>query len=78
MPGAAVAGQVHAEQAQLAEFGDAARGERAILEPVADVGEDPVGGEIAHRVADEALIGGQLVINPEQIDIAGMAAWPDG
>jgi hypothetical protein len=67
--GAAVAGQVHAEQAELAEFGHQFAGERASLEPVRDVRHDTVSRVAAHRVADQALIGRQLVVDPEQVKV---------
>ncbi len=59
---AAVTGQLHAEQAQLAEFRHQFARERAGLEPVCDVGHDAVGRVAAHRVADQALVGRQLVV----------------
>ena len=72
---------MHAEQPQFAQFGHQVSGEGAVLEPARDVRLDPVGSEIAHRVADEALVGGQLIVNPEQIDIgrlARVAGWVTG
>ena len=76
-PGASVARQVHAEQAQLAEFGHEVAGERTFLEPFGDVRLDPVGREVAHRVTDQPLVRGQLVVNPEQVDIGRLRDWPD-
>jgi phage shock protein PspC (stress-responsive transcriptional regulator) len=62
---------VHPEQAQLAELGDQLAGERSGLEPVGDVRHDPVRGELAHGVAHEPLVVGQLVVDPEQVS----AGW---
>ena len=39
------------------------RGQRARLEPVGDVRQDPFGGERPHRVAEQALLVGELVID---------------
>ena len=47
---AAVAGQVHAEHAELAEFGHDVTRQRARFEPVRDVRQDPVAGKGAHGV----------------------------
>jgi hypothetical protein len=70
-PGAAVTGQVHAEQAQLAQLRHQVPGHGAGLEPVGDVRLDPVGGELADRVADQPLVRGQLVIDAQQVGFWG-------
>ena len=62
---------MHPEQAELAEFGDQLAGERSGLEPVGDVRHDPVGRELAHGVADEALLVAQLVVDPQQVAADG-------
>ncbi len=66
--GAAVAVEVHAQDAEGAEFGgEFAGGEDAALEPVADVRADPVLGELPHGVADEPLLVGEQVTDGEQV-----------
>ena len=78
-PRAAVAGQVHAEQAQLAELGGQLTGQRAGLEPVGDVRHHPLGRERPHGVADQHLIGAQLLVDAQQVDIvAGLAGGVRG
>jgi len=77
-PGAAVPGQVHAQQAELAELRGKLAGERSGLEPVGDVRHDPLGGERPHGVTDQALLRGQLVVDPEQVDARAVGAWRHG
>ena len=62
---------MHAEDAELAEFRHDLTGQRACLEPVSDVRQHPVRGEGAHRVADKALLIGQLVIDLQQVRVRG-------
>ena len=64
---AAVASQVHAEHAQLAEFRHDVTRQHARLEPVCDVRQHPVADEGAHGVADEPLLVGQLVVDLQQV-----------
>ena len=71
MPGAAVAGQVHAQQAELAQLRGQLAGERPGLEPVGDVRHDPLGGEVADRVADQPLLVAEFVVDAEQVDCGG-------
>jgi len=56
-----------AEQAELAQLRHELARQGPRLEPVGDVGQDPVVGELADRVADQALLVGQLVVDPEQV-----------
>ncbi len=66
--GAAVAGEVHAEHAELAELRrELARREARLLEPVADVREHAVAHERAHGVADVALLVGEQAIDVEEV-----------
>ncbi len=76
--GAAVTRQVHSEQAELAELRDQLAGERSGLEPVGDVGHDPVSGELAHGVADEALVVGQLVVDLQQVSAGWLSSARHG
>ena len=65
---AAVAVQVHAEHAELAELaGQLARGQGAVLEPLPDVRPQPVVGELAHGVAQQSVVVGQIVVEVEQV-----------
>ena len=64
---AAIAGQVHAEHPQLAEFRHDVAGQHARLEPVRDVRQRPVGDEGTHGVPDEPLLPGQLVVDLHQV-----------
>jgi hypothetical protein len=47
---------VHAEQAEAAELLRELPRQDRLLEPVADLGEDPLADELPHRVADRALL----------------------
>jgi hypothetical protein len=58
---------MHPEQAELAEFRHDLTGQRACLEPVADVRQDPFGGERLHRVAEQPLLVTELVVDVQQI-----------
>ena len=65
---AAVALQVHAEHAERAELlGQLAGRQRAVLEPLADVRAQPVVGELAHGVAQQAVLVVEVVVEVEQI-----------
>src|SRR6478672_11524237 len=65
---AAVAGQVHAKNAELAEVaGQLSCGQGASLVPVPDVRPEPVVGELAHRVTEQPIVVGQIGIEAEQV-----------
>src|SRR5215216_1599808 len=65
--GAAVALQVHAEQAQVAELLGQLAGQLAALEPAGDLGQHPVGDEAAGGVADQPLLLRQLPVQVEEV-----------
>ena len=71
---AAVAGQVHAEQAHLAEFRCKLAGEDAGLEPVGDVRHHLVRGVSPHGVPDQALV--RRSAGPRSGAGRGLAAGP--
>ena len=58
---------MHPEQAERAELGRDFLREDAALEPVADVRQHALAHEIAHRVAEQALVAAEFVVKPEQI-----------
>ena len=65
--GAAVALEVHAEQAELAEHRPEVVGQRALVVPLGDVGRELAPGEVAHRVADRAVLVGEQVVDPQEV-----------
>src|SRR5581483_2614506 len=63
----AVALEMHAEEAELRELlRELARQDR-LLEPLADLGEDAVAYELAHGVADRALLVVQEGVDREEV-----------
>ena len=65
--GAAVALEVHAEEPELADLGGELRGDRRLLEPVADVRVHALLDERAHRVADQALLVVEEMVEVEEV-----------
>jgi hypothetical protein len=65
---------VHAEQTELADLGEEFLWQHSGLEPVSDVGQDPVGSELADRVADQALFVVELVVDAEHVSGRGVRA----
>src|SRR5258708_28594581 len=60
---------MHAEHAERAELlRELAGRQRAVLEPLADVRTKPVGGERAHRVAQQPIVVVEVVVEIEQIE----------
>ena len=55
-PGQAVAVEVHAEQPELRELGVDLPRQHALLEPLPDLGQHALADELAHGVADRALL----------------------
>ena len=65
--GQAVALEVHPEQAEPRELGDQLGGKLAALEPLADVRLDLLRDELAHGVADRALLVGEEGVEREEV-----------
>ncbi len=65
-PRAAVAVQVHPEQAEVADLLDHRARERVVLEPLRDVRQHAIAHERADRVADEALVVGEQRVDPQE------------
>ena len=74
--GAAVPFEVHAQDAELAELAsELACGDRARLEPVGDLRLDAALDEVAHDIADRALLLGEQAVDGEELEwLAGRAA----
>ncbi len=64
----AVALEVHPEQAEPRELRDQLGGKLALLEPLADVRLDLLRDELAHRVADRALLVGEEGVDREEVE----------
>ena len=71
---AAVAGQVHAEQAELAEFRREFLGRHLVLEPLRDVRADVVGHEVTDGALDEPFLVGEQRVERR----SGRRRWPRG
>src|SRR5262249_43903975 len=63
----AVALEMHPEQPESRELRDQLGWELAALEPLADVRLDPLGDELAHSVADRALLVGEKGVEREEV-----------
>src|SRR5579859_5014684 len=60
---------MHAEHTERAELlRQLTCGQGAALEPLADVGPQPIVAERAHRVAEQPVLRGQVVVEVEQIE----------
>ncbi|SKX65619.1 Uncharacterised protein [Mycobacteroides abscessus subsp. abscessus] len=59
---------MHAEQAELAELaGEVSDGKRAVLEPLADVGTQTFGAEVANCVDDRPLLVVEQPVEAEEL-----------
>ena len=65
--GQAVALEVHAHQAEARKLGVDLPRQQALLEPLADLGQDALADELAHRVADRALLLGEESVDGEEV-----------
>ena len=67
---------MHAQHTELAELAsEFARGDGACLEPVSDLGLDAALDEVAHDVADGALLLSEQAVDGEELKgLAGRAA----
>ena len=65
--------QVHAEETELCELGDHLAREDALLEPVADLGEDLLADELPHGVADRLLLLVEERVDREEVE--GVESW---
>ena len=75
-PGAAVALQVHAEQAELAELRAEVVGQGALVVPVGDVRGELLRGERAHGVPDRAVLVGQQPVDGQEVVGVGHVGQP--
>ena len=76
---AAVAAEVHAEQAELADRRrEVARRQRAVLVPLLDVREHAVRGEAPHGLRDEPVLVGEEPLQAERIEGADLRARGGG
>ena len=55
-----------AEKPEVGDLLDAVLGERPVLEPLPDAGQEPVGYPPARRVADELLLVGKLIVDGDE------------
>src|SRR5690606_21042398 len=70
-PGAAVPGQVHAEQPQFSRLAGQLQWYLPGLVPVGDVRADAVGGEASDGLLDGPLFVGEQVVDAEQLQRSG-------
>src|SRR5207247_138962 len=73
---AAVALQVHPEQAELAELREDLGGELGLLEPSLDAGQHPFGDELADGVTDHALLVREELVETEEVERVGAHRRP--
>ncbi len=74
-PGAAVALEVHPEQPEGAHLLGQIAGKSPLLVPGSDVGQDPVGHEPSHRVAQQALLVVEQPVDSEEVPRVGRRGW---
>ena len=68
----AIALQVHAEQAQVADLARHLLREDALFEPLLEAGQHPAAHEPAHAVPDQALLVRELAIEAQQVIGVGL------